>query len=462
MFKHQKTVQMLSLAIIIAMISVLTACGGNSNNGGKETPPTGTPDAASATNSAPASASDTPPDNVTLRFFSNLPDRKSGQGLAEQTVIDRYMSENPNIKIEVEALAEEPFKNKLKVYMASNEPIDVTVVNSGSLLSTLVQANYVLELNPSDYASEQYSFLPGVFKSFTFNDKLYGLPRNSDYEVIYYNKALFAENNVSIPTTTKELLEAAKTFRSKNIEPMSINGKDLWILGTFYQNVVQRVSGSQSLILDAVDGKVKFTEDPSFLEAANVLKEFKDAKLFISSYMTSDYGASQNLFTQGRAAMWYMGSWEAGMASNEKLSEEFRNNLGVFKFPVIEGGKGKDTDVLARNGGGFSVISASKHPEESKEFFDYLMQANQWSKTVWDTGAAVPAQKYELNGNETDIQVQLTDILLQATSTAGASFIDYSSPAFKENSQNAFGKFFAGSTTPEQLVKDLQAAADKQ
>jgi len=448
MFKHRKSLQLLT---IVAMVGILAACGGKSDNESKETSPSGSP---AATGEASA-------DQVTLRFFTNLPDRKSGQGLAEQTVIDRYMNENPNIKIEVEALAEEPFKNKLKVYMASNEPIDVTMVNSGALLSTLVQADYVAELNPSDYAGEQYSFLPNVFKSFTFNDKLYGLPRNSDYEVIYYNKALFADNNVKIPATTKELLEAAQIFRGKNIEPLSINGKDLWILGTFYQNLVQRVSGSQNLILDAVDGKLKFTDDPSFLEAASLMKQFKDAKLFNSSYMTSDYGASQNLFTQGRAAMWYMGSWEAGMASNEKLSEEFRANLGVFKFPVIEGGKGKDTDVLARNGGGFSLVTASKHPEEAKKFFDYLMKADQWAKTVWDTGSAVPAQKYELNGNETDIQTQLTDILLQATSTAGASFIDYSTPAFKENSQNAFGKFFAGSSTPEELVKELQAAAEK-
>ena len=32
-------------------------------------------------------------------------------------IIDNYMKENPNVKIDVEALAEEPFKNKLKAYI---------------------------------------------------------------------------------------------------------------------------------------------------------------------------------------------------------------------------------------------------------------------------------------------------------------------------------------------------------
>ena len=43
---------------------------------------------------------------ITLKVFSNLPDRKNGQGLVEQMIIDDYMKENTNVKIEVEALDE--------------------------------------------------------------------------------------------------------------------------------------------------------------------------------------------------------------------------------------------------------------------------------------------------------------------------------------------------------------------
>lgn len=43
-------------------------------------------------------------EQVTLKVFSNLPDRKNGQGLVEQMIIDEYMKENTNVKIEVEAL----------------------------------------------------------------------------------------------------------------------------------------------------------------------------------------------------------------------------------------------------------------------------------------------------------------------------------------------------------------------
>ncbi|ACS99572.1 ABC transporter substrate-binding protein [Paenibacillus sp. JDR-2] len=434
------------LTLAVASVATLAACGSNNSSN--------TADGSSG-NGGGAS-------KVTLRFFSNLPDRKSGQGLAEQTVIDNYMKENPNVKIDVETLAEEPFKSKLKAYMSSNEPLDITMVHGGAELNTLVQAGYVKELDPKAYEGEQFNFLPGVYKSFTFGDKLYGLPRNSDYEVIYYNKKLFEDNGVKVPTTMTELLDAAKAFRDKGIAPMSINGKDLWSFGEMFQNVVLRYSGNQNLILDAIDKKTKFADDENFLKAAQYLADVRDAKMFQDSFMTADYGASQNLFSQGKAAMWYMGSWEAGMATNETLPEEFRQNLGVVKFPVAEGGKGTVDDLLAWNGGGYALVSSSKHPEEAKKFFDYLMSANQWAKTAWDTGAAVPAQKYELSGSESEIQKTLTDILVNAASTSGASAIDYGTPKFKDDSQNAFGKFFSSKQTPEELLKALQTAVDTQ
>lgn len=449
---NKKSTRNILLVTALAAVSVLSACGGGNdknNNAGTD---------AGGGNTTGGNAGK----EVTLRLFSNLPDRKSGQGLAEQMVIDNYVKENPNVKIDIETLAEEPFKNKLKAYMASNEALDVTMVHGGAELNTLVQAGYVKELDPKEYEGDTFNFLPGVYKSFTFNDKLYGLPRNSDYEVIYYNKKLFDDNGIKIPTTYAELLEAGKQFRAKGIEPMSMNGKDLWSFAAFFQDLVIRVSGDQNLTLDAVAKKKNFTGDENFTKAAELLAQARDSKLFQESFMTADYGASQNLFTQGRAAMWYMGSWEAGMATNDKLSEDFRNNVNVLKFPVVEGGKGKDTDLLAWNGGGYSLVSSSKHPEEAKKFFDYMMSADQWAKIVWDTGAAVPAQKYELSGKESALQKQLTDVLTGATSTAGAIALDSGTPKFKDDAQNVFGKFFAGGSTPEQLLAELQKAAETQ
>lgn len=64
---------------------------------------------------------------VTLKVFSNLPDRKTGQGLVEQTIIDEYMKENPNVEIKVEALDEESYKTKFKAYSMDGMPDVVSI-----------------------------------------------------------------------------------------------------------------------------------------------------------------------------------------------------------------------------------------------------------------------------------------------------------------------------------------------
>jgi len=81
--------------ITTMMVSLLAGCGSKNE---------------SAANGKAAAKEDI----ITLKVFSNLPDRKNGQGLVEQIIIDEYMEENPHIKIEVEALDEEAYKTKFK------------------------------------------------------------------------------------------------------------------------------------------------------------------------------------------------------------------------------------------------------------------------------------------------------------------------------------------------------------
>jgi raffinose/stachyose/melibiose transport system substrate-binding protein len=406
----------LGISVITSMLFILAACGGTTKT---EVSPSVAPGASSAVSPTAAGAS------VTLKFFSNLPDRKAGMGLAEQTVIDNYIKANPNVKIEVEALADETYKQKVKAYSSNNEPVDVLMLHGAADLKSLVKAGYVQELNPADYST--YKFFDGSMKNFTFNNK--------------------------------ELKDAATAFRAKKIIPMSINGKELWTTALWYQNIVERVSGNQTLILDAIDSKTTFAKEPSMLEGAKVLKDLIDSKLFQDSALTADYGASQNLFAQEKAAMWYMGAWEAGMATNATFPESFRTNLAVLKFPVLDGGKGKDTDLISWNGGGYGISTASKHKVEAKKFFDFLMSPDQWAKIAWDTGAAVPAQKYEMTGKETVVQKQLSEVLNGATSSPGASMIDYGDAQFKNDAQLFFGKIFTAGYTPENLVADLDKAA---
>lgn len=94
---------------------------------------------------------------VTLKVFSNLPDRKNGQGLVEQMIIDEYMKENENVNIEVEALDEEAYKTKFKAYSMEGMPDVVSIWGQPSFLDEVLEAGVLAELNEADYSD--YGFI---------------------------------------------------------------------------------------------------------------------------------------------------------------------------------------------------------------------------------------------------------------------------------------------------------------
>lgn len=111
-----------------------------------------------------------------------------------------------------------------------------------------------------------------------------------------------------------------------------------------------------------------------------------------NGFDSQDYATAQNLFTNGQAAMYYMGSWGTSMALNEDIPEEIRTNIRVFTMPVIDGGKGKATDIAAWNGGGYAASANSEVKEEAVKFLNYMYQPDKLSKYGWENGAGMSAQ----------------------------------------------------------------------
>jgi raffinose/stachyose/melibiose transport system substrate-binding protein len=450
--------KIVSVTAALLLLSSLAACGTNEAQQSANTQPDQTVEQSTPAETTAPTVSAGP---VTVKFFSNLPDRTANQGKLEQDLIDNYLKENPNVKIELEALQDEPYKQKIKTYTASNNMPDFYMVwGQTSFFAPMMKAGFAAELNKADYDS--YGFFPGSTDGFSMDGKLYGLPRNTDFMVLYYNKGLFDSNGIKVPTTFSELVAAAKAFRAKGIAPIAMNGKDKWTIAIMYQDLVAKYNGDQKEIYKALNRENTFAQDESLLKGAQLMKELMDAKAFQDSFTAADYGAANNLFAQEKAAMYYMGSWEMGMAANEQFPESFRKNLGVVKFPAVDGGKGKDTDLAAWNGGGYAVSANSQVKAEAIKLLNYFFKPDNWAKNAWQMGVCVPAQNYDayLTGNETNLQKDLTAILSASTSLSGVTWNDSATPQFKTDCENLSQELAAGLKTPEEFLKECDKAAD--
>lgn len=449
--------------------SLLAGCGGSDNETAGSTAASGSgtqeaagDDSAAGNDSAAADAGSEAASGeaVTIKLFSNLPDRKNGQGLVEQMIIDEYMAANTNVTIEVEALDEEAYKTKFKAYAMDGMPDVVSIWGQPSFLDEVLDAGVLAELNEDDYAD--YGFIAGSLEGFKKDGKLYGLPRNTDIQLVYYNQKMFEDNGWEVPATYEDLIALCGDIQAAGITPMAMDGGDGWPMACFLTDIMVKVAGID--YADIVSNAVAtgdFTA-PEIKQATQILVDSANAGLFQTGYDSQDYGTAMNLFTNGQAAMFSMGSWESSMALNEDIAPEIRDNIRAFTLPVVEDGKGGAGDIAAWNGGGYAVSASSAVKDEAIKFLNYMYQPDKLSKYGWENGVGMSAQDQTayLTGNETELQKQVMEILKNATSVSGTPINDCGPSAFKTAIESEIQGVSNGSTSVDDFLAAIGAACE--
>lgn len=457
--------KLLTILLSVSLLLGLTACtsgGGDSSQadssvdkGSSEAVVSNTPSSKTSKDEQDTGTDEEP---ITIKVFSNLTDRKSGQGLIEQMLFDSYMKENPHITIEVEALDDEAYKTKFKAYASgSGMPDLVNAWGQPSFLDEVIEAGLLAELDTADY--EDYGFIEGSLNGFSSGGKLYGLPRNTDIMGFYYNKALFEENGWEVPATYQNLLDLSGDIKAAGLIPVSMDGADKWPISIFYHDILAKLKGpTQDMVLKSIeDGDFS---DPSYTEAAQLVQAAYDVGMFQNGFETTDYGTSLNLFANGQAAMFYMGSWEMSMATNEDVLEEVRENIGVFMMPIVEGGEGTAEDITAWNGGGYAVSEGSAVKEEAIKLLNYMFLPENWSKLAWENNVCMSAQDFSayLTGDETPVQTDFVDFLTGSSSITGVTFNDLGTSEFKTITEDLSQQLVIKDKTPEEFVQEVEAA----
>lgn len=338
--------------------------------------------------------------------------------------------------------------------MLEGLPKSVSIWGQPSFLNEVLEAGILAELDESAYTD--YGFVSGSLEGFKKDGKLYGLPRNTDIATFYYNQKIFADNGLDVPATYEDLLALAPVINEKGIVPVAMDGGDGWPLAIYLTDLLVRINGDCSKeISEAINGG-DFS-NPVFVEATNLLVETVKAGVFQTGYESQDYGTAMNLFTNGQAAMFYMGSWESSMASNEDIPEEVRSNIRAFTMPPLSNGKGKQTDIAAWNGGGYAVYANSKVKDEAIKFLNYMYQPDKLSKYGWEKGVGMSAQDQSayMTGNETELQNQFTEILKQATSVSGTPINDCGPSTFKTAIESEIQGVSYGMTSVDDFLKTI-------
>ncbi|QJD86063.1 extracellular solute-binding protein [Cohnella herbarum] len=361
-----------------ALAVSLAACGNNGNN-------TSSPEASGTNGNAGGK------EKVTITFQNIYPDATDPKHQMMKKIVAQYEADHPNVKIELDSLNTDQQKLKLKTQAASKEIPDITIVNPAAQMKPFVDADLFAPLNEMvEKNGLKDTFQEGILDYYSFNGNLYALPDGNNVGLVYYNKKMFEEAGAKVPTTFEEMVEVVKQLKAKKIQPMAIGEKDTWTGSFLFMNMLLRTNGGPGFLQDVVDGKKTF-EDPAFVEAVDAFQSLVQAGAFQEGATSFDYNAGENLFKTGKAAMYYMGSWATGGIETSTVGTS--GDVGVFKFPTING-KGNPDEFMLAPGSGFAVSKNSKHLAETLDFLNYFM-LNYPKETFTAKGAVGIAQKVE-------------------------------------------------------------------
>ena len=366
---------------------LLAGCGGST--------PTGTPGssaiASTPTTTASADVPSTAPSDagytgpqatITYSIWGDPSEIKS-----QQAVVDAFHAVNPKITVKVTVSDWDTYWDKLQTGIAGGDAPDVFAMD-GPLFPDYQSRDVLLNLKPyidkSGYDLGQLA--DQAVGDFTTAGGQFGLPRDLNVVVLFYNKKMFDTAGLPYPDDTwdwAKLTEVATKLTLKGA-----GGKvSQW---GFYTETSDMENYWSSLVwqnggdIIAPDGKATVLGTDQAVGGIQRLADliWKD-KVMPDAAITDVLG---DAFEQGQAAMEANGSWLVATHQAAGIS------LGIAPLP--KGPAGQATSI---NPTGAVVYANSKSPDAAWEFVKYLASPAAQTKLM-ELRASLPANKGVLAG----------------------------------------------------------------
>lgn len=178
--------------VSLLAMSVLSACGSNSGN-----------NAADNTSSGGNSSGD----KVKIEFFQNKTEAKA----TFDKLVAKFNEANPNIV--VTQVNPPDAETVLKTRAAKKDIPDVVGIGATDTYKTLSGSGLFEDFSSDPLAESIQPAYVQMLKDLTGSSELNGLPFSSNASGVIYNKAMFTEAGVTVPTTWDEFIAVAQKFK---------------------------------------------------------------------------------------------------------------------------------------------------------------------------------------------------------------------------------------------------------
>lgn len=371
--------------------------------------------------------------------------------------VKRFEADHPKVIVEVNEIKNDAFKTKIELAFKSDSAPDIFHTWGGGVLKQRLDEGLVLPLDDLFADTEFKNRFPSASLSFAnIGNRAACVPVDLSIVPVFYNKKMFAENNLTVPQTFEELVSICEKLRDKGIEPIALGNAEQWPGCFFYVYGAVR-AGGRTLGMSVEANLPNAFKNAGFVKAGEMVKMMLDKNCFNMGFQGMKDDAARRLLFTGKAAMTVMGTWMIARAVSE--APEMLDDLGCFPFPAMsDATMGDNKAVVGGTNCAFAVSAKCKNPEMAKELLKYLSDTK--FAIEWAATGRMPAVKGAPDTSFSKLTKEAMKVLEEA-SFVQLYFDQLLPPELGEKHKETVQSLLSGKMTPQQVCDEMEAAAAK-
>ena len=373
-------------------------------------------------------------------------------GKAWVAAMKKFEETHPDVTIEFERKGFEQIRQTAQMVLNSDEAPDVMEYNKGNASAGMLAKQGLLTdltaiakkkgwdkiLSPSLQTTCRYSS-EGIMGSGNW----FGVTNYGEYVMVYYNKEMFAKQNLQVPKTIDELEAVMEAFKKVGIVPLTVAGAEYPAQQVFYELALNQADR------DLIDAFQLYTKDidfknNAFMYGAKKMKEWVD-KGYIDKNAVSLKAEDMGLaFTNKKSPILISGSWWYG-----RFVSEISFDWGIFLFPGNKFHPGSGGNIWV-------VPSKSKNKELAYEFIDITMSPEIQSILGKEGGIPVNADLSMINDTKLKELIENFNTIVK---TDGLAFYpDWPAAGYYDILVAAVQELMSGTKSPEKFLDSISAS----
>ena len=429
----------LAMLLTICMVLGLTACGSTAEKPAEtDAPAPSASDEADGDNNA--SASDR--GDVTLTFMAC----QDWVQDAELELAEKF-TEQTGIKIDYQIVPFDQYESLLKTKLNTGECTDIFGHQSSrfDMVASLNVEKNAVDLSGESWASnvEEAAAL-----ELSVDGRIYGQPAQDVSAVwaVAYNKVLFDELNLEIPTDYQSFTEVCDAVLAAGVTPIYECVSDGWHHVLWFPELC--IACEDGTVEALNNNEATFAGNETMTLILNQMLEMIERGYWGEYYMSNEYANAPQAIADGEYAM-TVANQGFGLEVENVGGTLTNDDIGYFLMPLA------DNQTRNVNGGGPSrfIWSGSKHQEEAKQYLEFLATEESLAYLTEKTNKFYhlpftnAPETYE--GNVADFYKAYPE-----SETVYQIAVKYVNPIWNEMGED-LSAMFVGEMTPEEFLQDI-------